>query len=175
MHHARTRVRRRLPALPGCGLARRGPERPAAARVRHSPDSRDSVSSAPVAPVRFFWIRTFGVTPRSVRGVKRRPPVVRYRSTPKAAVSSRWLLWRRSGSARRLLPGASACPAAASTAPPRSCARYQQIRRLGAQFGVTLLERNSRNVRLTDAGDGISYEGCEAARSGRERCCRQSG
>jgi hypothetical protein len=44
-----------------------------------------------------------------------------------------------------------------------------------AQFGVTLLERNSRNVRLTDAGDGISYEGCEAARSGRERCCRQSG
>jgi hypothetical protein len=30
-------------------------------------------------------------------------------------------------------------------------------------------------VRLADAGDGISYEGCEAARSGRERCCRQSG
>jgi hypothetical protein len=41
--------------------------------------------------------------------------------------------------------------------------------------GVTLLERNGRIVRLADAGDGISYEGCEAARSGRERCCRQSG
>lgn len=36
-----------------------------------------------------------------------------------------------------------------------------------AQFGVTLLERNSGNVRLTDASDGINYEGCEAARSGR--------
>ena len=41
--------------------------------------------------------------------------------------------------------------------------------------GVTLLERDSRDVRLTDAGDAISYEGCEAARSGRERCYRQSG
>ena len=81
---------------------------------------------------------------------------------------------RRSGRARRLLPGASACPAA-STAPPRSCCSVPADPPTRAQFGVTLLERNSRNVRLTDTGDGISYEGCEAARSGRERCCRQSG
>jgi hypothetical protein len=52
----------------------------------------------------------------------------------------------------------------------------QQSSRAAAPLpAVSLPVCNSRNVRLTDAGDGISYEGCEAARSGRERCCRQSG
>src|SRR6266516_4956564 len=35
----------------------------------------------------------------------------------------------------------------------------QQIRRLEAQLGVTLLERNSRNVELTIAGDALLREG----------------
>ncbi len=35
----------------------------------------------------------------------------------------------------------------------------QQIRRLESQIGVTLLERNSRTVRLTDAGEALLREG----------------
>jgi DNA-binding transcriptional LysR family regulator len=35
----------------------------------------------------------------------------------------------------------------------------QQIRRLEAQLGVTLLERNSRNVHLTPAGEALLQEG----------------
>jgi DNA-binding transcriptional LysR family regulator len=35
----------------------------------------------------------------------------------------------------------------------------QQIRRLESQLGVTLLERNSRNVELTDAGEALLREG----------------
>jgi DNA-binding transcriptional LysR family regulator len=35
----------------------------------------------------------------------------------------------------------------------------QQIRRLEGQLGVTLLERNSRNVHLTDAGEALLHEG----------------
>jgi DNA-binding transcriptional LysR family regulator len=35
----------------------------------------------------------------------------------------------------------------------------QQIRRLEAQLGVALLERNSRNVRLTPAGTALLHEG----------------
>jgi DNA-binding transcriptional LysR family regulator len=38
----------------------------------------------------------------------------------------------------------------------------QQIRRLEQQLGVTLLERNSRNVRLTRAGDAFLREGRRA-------------
>jgi len=37
----------------------------------------------------------------------------------------------------------------------------QQIRRLEAQLGVTLLDRNSRNVDLTPAGDALLREGRE--------------
>ena len=42
--------------------------------------------------------------------------------TPEAAVLAAWLQSRRSGSARRSPSRASACPAAASTPPLRSCA-----------------------------------------------------
>src|SRR5579859_4345399 len=35
----------------------------------------------------------------------------------------------------------------------------QQIRRLESQLGVTLLERNSRNVHLTEAGHALLREG----------------
>ena len=38
----------------------------------------------------------------------------------------------------------------------------QQIRRLEEQLGVTLLERNSRNVRLTAAGTALLHEGHKA-------------
>ncbi len=38
----------------------------------------------------------------------------------------------------------------------------QQIRRLEQQLGVTLLERNSRNVRLTRAGEALLLEGRRA-------------
>ena len=54
---------------------------------------------------------------------------VRFWSRRRAAVRSRVPLRRRSGRARRLLPRESACPAAASTAPPRSCA-WSPLRKL---------------------------------------------
>src|SRR6516162_8018596 len=43
----------------------------------------------------------------------------------------------------------------------------QQIRRLEVQLGVPLLERNSRNVRLTPAGDALVREGRRTLRQAR--------
>jgi DNA-binding transcriptional LysR family regulator len=40
----------------------------------------------------------------------------------------------------------------------------QQIRRLETQLGVTLLDRNSRNVQLTDAGEALLAEGRKTLR-----------
>ena len=40
----------------------------------------------------------------------------------------------------------------------------QQIRRLEMQLGVTLLDRNSRNVHLTDAGEALLVEGRKTLR-----------